>query len=48
VAPGETLWSIASTAAGSGDVRAMVDEIVSINSLSVPDVSAGQTLRVPA
>jgi hypothetical protein len=48
VAPGETLWSIASTAAGSGDVRAMVDEIISINSLSTPDVSAGQSLRVPA
>jgi len=48
VAPGETLWSIASTAAGRGDVRAMVDEIVSINSLSMPDVAAGQTLRVPA
>jgi hypothetical protein len=48
VAPGETLWSIASTAAGKGDVRAMVDEIISINSLSTPDVSAGQSLRVPA
>ena len=48
VAPGESLWSIASTAAGSGDVRAMVDEIMSINSLSSPDVAAGQTLRVPA
>ena len=48
VAPGETLWSIASTAAGRGDIRAMVDEIISINSLSVPDVAAGQTLRVPA
>ena len=48
VAPGETLWSIASTAAGTGDVRAMVDEIISINSLSTPDLSAGQRLRVPA
>ena len=48
VAPGETLWSIASAAAGTGDVRAMVDEIISINSLSTPDLSAGQRLRVPA
>ena len=48
VAPGETLWSIASTAAARGDVRAMVDEIISVNSLSVPDVAAGQVLRVPA
>ncbi len=48
VAPGETLWSIASTASGRGDVQAMVDEIMSINSLSMPDVSAGQALRVPA
>jgi LysM repeat protein len=48
VAPGESLWSIASIAAGTGDVRAMVDEIISINSLSSPDVAAGQSLRVPA
>ena len=48
VAPGESLWSIASVAAATGDVRAMVDEIISINSLSSPDVAAGQSLRVPA
>ena len=48
VAPGETLWSIASVAAGRGDVRAMVDQIMSINSLSVPDLAAGQSLRVPS
>jgi len=48
VTPGETLWSIATTSAGSGDVRAMVDEIMSANSLTVPDVAAGQILRVPA
>lgn len=48
VAPGESLWSIASIAAGTGDVRAMVDEIISINSLLSPDVAAGQSLRVPA
>jgi len=48
VAPGETLWSIASDATKSGDVRAMVDQIMSENSLTVPDVAAGQVLRVPA
>jgi len=48
VAPGESLWSIATDAAGSGDLRAMVDEIMSANSLSTPDVAAGQVLRVPA
>lgn len=48
VAPGESLWSIASDAAGSGDVRAMVDEIISANSLSGPDLAAGAVLRVPA
>ena len=48
VAPGESLWSIASIAAGSGDVRAMVDQIMTVNSLSSPDVAAGQRLRVPA
>jgi LysM repeat protein len=48
VTPGETLWSIAATAAGNGDVRAMVDEIISANSLAVPDVTPGQILRVPA
>ncbi len=53
VAPGETLWSIAADTAaaigdGHGDVRAMVDEIVSVNSLAQPDVQAGQVLRVPA
>jgi hypothetical protein len=48
VAPGETLWSIAADSVGSGDVRAMVEEIISANSLAVPDVAAGQVLRVPA
>jgi LysM repeat protein len=48
VAPGESLWSIAAKAAGGGDVRTMVDEIISANSLSIPDVEAGQKLRVPS
>ncbi len=48
VAPGESLWSIAAKAAGQGDVRSMVDEIISVNSLAIPDVQAGQKLRVPS
>ena len=48
VAPGESLWSIASVAAGGGDVRAMVVVIISANSLSGPDLAAGAVLRVPA
>ena len=48
VAPGESLWSIAADAAGQGDVRSMVDEIISVNSLAIPDVQAGQKLRVPS
>ena len=51
VAPGETLWAVASDALalqGGGDVRNMVEEIMSANSLKSPDVQAGQVLRVPA
>lgn len=48
VAPGESLWSIAAKAAGKGDVRSMVDEIISVNSLAIPDVQVGQKLRVPS
>jgi hypothetical protein len=51
VAPGETLWTVASDAlalTGGGDVRSMVEEIMSVNSLKSPDVQAGQVLRVPA
>lgn len=47
VAPGQTLWSIASSIAGSGDRRDLVDEIVSINHLKSPDLSAGQKIYIP-
>jgi hypothetical protein len=33
--------------ADDGDVRSLVDQIVSVNSLSSGSVSAGQKLRVP-
>jgi nucleoid-associated protein YgaU len=50
VAPGETLWDIASeaaAAAGEGDVGDMVDRIQEMNSLDSSLVYAGQKLRIP-
>lgn len=47
VAPGETLWALANRVADGGDVRGLVAEIVSVNSLPSADVSAGQKLRIP-
>jgi len=48
VASGETLWSLASLVAGSGDVSGVVDQIVTANGLSSSDIRAGQKLWVPA
>ena len=47
VAPGESLWSLASRLADGKDVRALVDEIVSVYSLGSGDIEAGQKIRVP-
>ena len=47
VAPGDTLWSLATRLADGGDVRALVDEIASVNSLASAEVQAGQKLRIP-
>ncbi len=47
VAPGETLWSLASTVAGSGSVAAAEQQIVDANALSGTDLAAGQRLWVP-
>lgn len=47
VAPGDTLWSLASRMADGGDVRAMVDEISSVNSLATAELKAGQKVRIP-
>ena len=47
VAPGETLWSLASSVAGSGSVSTMVDQIVAANHLASTDVAAGTRLLVP-
>ena len=45
VAPGDTLWSIAS--AQSGDVQETIDRIVDDNHLATTSLQPGQRLRVP-
>jgi hypothetical protein len=47
VAPGDTLWSLATRMADGADVRAMVDEISSVNSLASAELQAGQKVRIP-
>ena len=48
VAPGETLWSIASMVAGSGSVGAVEQEIVDANQLQSTDLAAGDRIWVPS
>jgi hypothetical protein len=47
VQPGQTLWSIASTADPSADPRIVIQEIMTANTLAGPNVTAGQLLWVP-
>ena len=48
VAPGETIWSIASQAGQvGGDIQATVNEIIAINGLKNGDLEAGAQIRVP-
>ena len=47
VAPGDTVWSLATRLADGGDVRSLVSEIISVNSLASVDVATGQKLRIP-
>ena len=47
VGPGESLWSLAGRMAGDGDARSLIEEIMIVNSLTTPDVQAGQSLRIP-
>jgi hypothetical protein len=51
VVPGETLWQIAQTVGSAtgfqGDLRDLVDEIISLNGLTSPAISAGEHLRIP-
>lgn len=44
---GQTLWDIASGAAGSGDVLVMMDRIRELNTFEGNLLQAGQELRVP-
>jgi len=48
VAPGETLWSLASMVSGSGSVTAVEQEIVDANQLASTDLAAGDRLWVPS
>jgi hypothetical protein len=48
VAPGETLWSIATRVNPSADPRTTVQRIVDLNSLGGAGVFAGERLIVPA
>ncbi|MDO5727272.1 MAG: LysM peptidoglycan-binding domain-containing protein [Bowdeniella nasicola] len=45
---GDTLWTIASSHAGEGDVREVVAQIISLNDLTSTNLKAGQTLLLPA
>ena len=47
VAPGDTLWGIASDLSADGDVRAMMQQIERLNALESAGLAAGQKLRVP-
>ena len=48
VAPGDTLWGIASRRYPDADVRQKVFEIEQLNDLRGPTIQAGQLLKVPA
>ena len=47
IAPGETVWSIAKALNSSGDLRQLVDQIITVNSLQSADLTAGSKIRVP-
>ena len=48
VHPGQTLWSIASERYPGDDVRTRVDQIVDANHLGGGQITAGETLVLPA
>lgn len=48
VAPGDTVWSIASQISGGGDPRNLVDEIISENHLNAAGtLYVGEVLQLP-
>ena len=48
LAPGETLWAIASEVAPTADPRDVVDAIKRLNALDSAQLVAGQRLAIPA
>jgi nucleoid-associated protein YgaU len=47
VQPGQTLWDIAASVNGSGDVRTTMSHLEDLNHLDSPTLQVGQHLRVP-
>jgi LysM repeat protein len=47
VRPGDTLWSIATSVAGEGDVRDVVARIRQVNGLDGTVLVPGEVLRLP-
>jgi len=47
VHPGQSLWSVAESADPGQDTRAVIQQIIDLNSLNGDTVFAGQQLRVP-
>ena len=47
VRPGQSLWSVAESADPDQDTRAVIQQIIDLNSLSGDTVAAGQQLWVP-
>lgn len=47
VAPGDTLWGIASDVAAPGEVRDLVHQIQELNAMDGPGVTVGQEIAVP-
>jgi nucleoid-associated protein YgaU len=47
VQPGDTLWSIAGDAAGTADIREVVDRIQELNGLQTTVLVPGQVLELP-
>jgi hypothetical protein len=47
VAPGDTLWDIATDVAAPGQVRDMVHQIQELNAMTGPGVTVGQEIAVP-
>jgi nucleoid-associated protein YgaU len=48
VRPGDTVWSIAESHSGGGDVRDEVAQILSANHLNSPVIQVGETLVIPS